>query len=518
MIDKSPFGTSRISFNTQENENEELTEMSRIGRLPLSILLRQELIGAVVVQSDRMILTNGLFRWLHGLHGARVQEMPFSETIHTLDRRMVVERIGEQVMARREPQESRHRHVGADGTEIWTETFACPIEGADSSMFLYLVHPLPQPCLTDKMPFSRGYGTANELLAMIEALPFAALILDRDVVVAANQRLARTFGYTSHLALAGIKVMELIDPRDRHSFFSALEQTGGCRIPQEGLHLRWKKDSGEALGLETRLAFIQWGGAPWTLVLFSAADGGSGERMHPVRPLPTTGMETLVRGIAHDLNNALGVIIGYAERITITDKALTEPVQTGIESILKAVGRARELAGRLLSMGRQPESSMGPVDLEEIVDEALRFVSASLPDPIEIRRTVGPGRHMVLGDTTQLHQVVMNLCINAVQAIASAKGLLRVELDSVCRRKRSSREDRVETMVRLRIGDTGPGIPEEHLVHVFDPDFTTKTDGQGNGLGLAVVKNIIDLHGADIHVDSKPGKGTTFEVLIPLLE
>ena len=218
---------------------------------------------------------------------------------------------------------------------------------------------------------------------------------------------------------------------------------------------------------------------------------------------------TLAGGIAHDFNNILAAIIGYAELMQTDTAAGTHNGQR-LEHILNASYRARDLVRQILSFSRQQDHQRDPVHASALCRETIAMLRASLPATIAIDlRTAGDP--LVLGDRTQLQQVLINVCVNAAQAMAGG-GTLRIALDTW------QDADSVPTplgWVRLCINDTGPGIPEEIIERIFDPFFTTKAPGEGTGMGLAVAHGIVSAHGGRIRVDSTAGAGTTVTVLLP---
>jgi len=218
----------------------------------------------------------------------------------------------------------------------------------------------------------------------------------------------------------------------------------------------------------------------------------------------------LVGGVAHDLNNILTPIVAHAE---LALEGLPPGATAGddLGQIRLAAGRAADLVQRLLVIGRkQAPGEPAPVSLGPLVKETLKFLRATLPATIELSARVDPTCGPVLADLSEVHQVILNLCTNAAYAMKKSGGVLSVAVE------RGGTALGGPT-VRLLVSDTGGGIPEALLDRIFEPYFTTKPVGQGSGLGLAVVRGIVrDLHG-EIHVRSREGEGTTFEVLLPEL-
>jgi PAS domain S-box-containing protein len=228
---------------------------------------------------------------------------------------------------------------------------------------------------------------------------------------------------------------------------------------------------------------------------------------------------TLAGGIAHDFNNILGIIIGYTE-IARWSTEKSSPVSESLSQVLKAADRAKKLVQQILAFSRRNEKEMKPVQVGLIFKEALKMLKATLPSTIQIREVIS-AQGMVLGDPTQIHQVLMNLCTNAGHAMRDHGGILDVTLtDETVEMGSDTAYSGLHPgcYVRLRVKDTGHGIESAILDRIFDPFFTTKEQGVGTGLGLAVVHGIVKGCGGSIEVESEPGRGTTFTVLFPAVE
>jgi PAS domain S-box-containing protein len=226
---------------------------------------------------------------------------------------------------------------------------------------------------------------------------------------------------------------------------------------------------------------------------------------------------TLAGGIAHDFNNILGAILGYGE-LAHQQSAEGSPVRRYLDSVMHAAERAQMLVERILGFSRSGLGDRAPVNVQFVIEETLELLEASLPAGIRLESRIDAGNSAVIGDATYLHQVAMNLCTNAVQAMEHG-GILRVILEraEVKEHRTLSRGSLVPgRYVRLIVSDTGVGIAPAVLERMFDPFFTTKGVGQGTGLGLSLVHGIvIDLGGA-IDVASNAGEGTTFEIWLPV--
>jgi predicted ATPase/signal transduction histidine kinase/GAF domain-containing protein/CheY-like chemotaxis protein len=224
----------------------------------------------------------------------------------------------------------------------------------------------------------------------------------------------------------------------------------------------------------------------------------------------------LAGGIAHDFNNILGAILGYGE---LAQSKLVEgdPIRRQIDQVMHAGARGKELVDRILAFSRSDRGERVPLPVQSIVEETLELLGASMPAGIPLERRLHALEWAVVGDATQFHQVVMNLCTNAVQAMEGS-GVLTVALEPVAnaeRRMLSHGALRAGNYVRLMVSDTGGGIPPAVLKRMFDPFFTTKRVGDGTGLGLALVQGIVAEFGGAIDVATQLNVGTTITVWFP---
>jgi len=228
-------------------------------------------------------------------------------------------------------------------------------------------------------------------------------------------------------------------------------------------------------------------------------------------------MGTLAGGIAHDFNNILGAILGYgemAQRRAEPDSA----VRRYVDNVMQAAGRAKALVERILAFSRSGIGTRAPVHVQAVVQETLELLAASLPHRIRLEMNLAAGDAAIIGDPTQLHQVAMNLCTNAVQAMGDG-GVVTVTLERVANlpaRPRLQAAAATGAFLRLAVQDTGCGIESELLDRIFDPFFTTKGVGEGTGLGLSLVHGIVSDLGGAIEVDSELGHGTTFTIWLPI--
>ena len=238
------------------------------------------------------------------------------------------------------------------------------------------------------------------------------------------------------------------------------------------------------------------------------------EQLEQARKMETVG--TLAAGVAHDFNNLLTAIMGNAELLQAI-YADAPPVQERAHQILQACERGKNMVHALLTFSRRGIVDTRPHDLNQLVDSSYQILSHVLPANIHMEMYLQDDLPLIHADATQIEQMMMNLCANARDAMPTG-GTITVRTYAVsidCPHVMSGVELPAGEYVCLEVADTGEGISPEHLPHIFEPFFTTKPVGKGTGLGLATVYGIVLSHGGGIEVQSSPGQGTCFRVLLP---
>jgi len=214
----------------------------------------------------------------------------------------------------------------------------------------------------------------------------------------------------------------------------------------------------------------------------------------------------LLSGVAHELNNPLTTIIGFSE-LLLEDPGVAGPVRADLERILRQAKRSSRIVHDLLTFARQSRIQLAQVDVNALLAQTLELVQGKLEDSgLQVTLDLDPHLPHTLADAGQLQQVLLNLFTNAQQAMAGAPGprTLRIQTRAT------------PTDLRIAVADSGPGIPQEYLQRIFDPFFTTKPVGEGTGLGLSICYGIVREHGGRIWTESKPGRGATFFVELPI--
>ncbi len=352
---------------------------------------------------------------------------------------------------------------------------------------------------------------------LVENANDAIFVVQGGRIKYANSKTTRMTGYEP-AELIEMSFAGLIHSDDRDHVISRHMGRLPGDNPPDRYSFRIIDAAGQILWTDLNTVTVDWEGSPATLNFARditrqkhlEAQLRSAQKMEAIG--------TLAGGIAHDFNNILSAIIGYTD-LTALILPEDDPARSSLSEVMSAAQRAKELVYRILSFSQMHEQEQKPVRIDLIIQEALKLLRPSLPSTITIEQQIDC-QSTILADPTQMHQVVVNLCTNAYQAMQEEGGLLKVSLAEV----QLSPDDLVDLVdleegdyLKLTIADTGHGMSEQTMQRIFDPYFTTKEDGKGTGLGLAVVYGIVSAHNGAIQVNSEPGAGTTFDVFFPIV-
>jgi len=230
-------------------------------------------------------------------------------------------------------------------------------------------------------------------------------------------------------------------------------------------------------------------------------------------------MGTLTGGIAHDFNNILNIILGNTE-LALEDVPKSNPAYSSLEEIMTASLRAANIVKQLLSFHSKTGQKLQTIQIVPVIKDVLKFLRSSIPSTINIEQDIFVTNETILADPTQINRIMMNLCINASQAMEQTGGSLKVVVKKTVLDDHSAKtypDLKSGDHVKVIVSDTGPGIEPEIIDRIFDPYFTTKEVGKGSGMGLSVVHGIVKSHGGAITIDSSPGKGSKFSIFFPLV-
>lgn len=379
------------------------------------------------------------------------------------------------------------------------------------------------------MPDSVNRSIETHLRAAVESAPSGLLMADASGrIVLVNREIERLFGYARE-ELLGQPIERLVPERFRrhHPDYRAMfREDPRVRAMGAGRDLFGLRKDGAEVPVEIGLTPVPTEDGMFVLGAIvdisarkqhEAEQRELNERLRQAQKMEAVG--TLAGGIAHDFNNLLGAIVGYTELI-INNSHDAQSVTRDAGALLGAALRGRSLVQQILTFSRRREHTRKPLALGEVIGEIQQLLRATLPASIELKVRIAPGLPSVLADGTAVHQVLMNLSTNSAQAMV-AGGRLEISAaplyvrDSVARANPSLREG---PYVSLEVRDTGPGMSTDTIGRAFEPFFTTKPQGEGTGLGLAMVHGIMREHDGSVQIESDEGVGTMVRCLFPVLE
>ena len=366
--------------------------------------------------------------------------------------------------------------------------------------------------------------TEKKYRELAESLPQVIFEVDLDGTLKyVNQTVYQLFGYTPEEIARGFNVLEAFIPEDRERvaldiMLNIQGQGLGRReytaVRKDGTRFPASVHANRILSGQTAT------GVRGILIDLTKTKRAEEEKkkleiqLQQAQKMEAIG--ALAGGIAHDFNNILSAIIGYTELARLNGNAST--IENELNQVLIAANRAKDLVKQILAFSRQTDEERMPVSVGMVVKEAIKFLRATIPTTIEIKSRIDKNSGAVLANSVELHQIIMNLCTNAVHAIGDRGGVLEVEV-----RNAEIEHAQINNFVELEMGsyvlvsvkDTGYGMTPDVIKRIFDPYFTTKEKGVGTGLGLAVVHGIVKKSGGAIQVESEPGKWTVFYIYLP---
>ena len=380
----------------------------------------------------------------------------------------------------------------------------------------------------DITEYKAAQAAINQLAAIVNSSQDAITGKDlQGIITSWNEAAERIYGYSAEEAIG--QHISLLVPEDRRDemeqVLDAIRQDQPMRIYET---MRRRKD-GSLVDVSLSVSPVrdntgQVVGAATIAHDISEIKRASEEKEKLETQLRQSqkmeAIGTLAGGIAHDFNNILAAIMGYSELVLDGLPPDSESAQN-LETVITAANRAKDLTYQILSFSRQTEHRKVSLDLEPLIKEILKMLRATLPSTIEIKQNVPAGTGKVMADPVQIHQILMNLCTNAAQAMEESGGVLSIALDVVdfddlaAKRYLDLAPGQYQ---RLIVGDTGVGMDKEVLERIFEPFYSTKEVGKGTGMGLSVVHGIVKNYGGEITVYSEPGQGSTFNVHLPLAE
>ncbi|MFO7707065.1 MAG: PAS domain S-box protein [Desulfobacterales bacterium] len=447
----------------------------------------------------------------------------YLDLVHPADRAASAARIARGMNENWIAPPRSHRVLTLDGQLVHVESSGVPIQYQGKTQLFGVFRDI-----TDRKQAEENLReTEKKYRELADSLPQVIFEVDLDGnLTYLNRNAYALFGYSPEEVKAGFNVLDAFAPEDReHVARDIIQNVQGEKMPRREYTAVRKDGSRFPVGIHANRV---WRGETpigvrGILIDLTATRRAEEEKLKLETQLQQAqkmeAIGALAGGIAHDFNNILSAIIGYTELAVLNDASAVCAGE--LNQALIAANRAKDLVKQILAFSRQTDEERAPVKLGAVVKEAIKFLRATIPSTIDMKVRIPEDAGAVLANSVELHQIIMNLCTNAVHAIGERGGVLEVdvrniEIDQV--QKRHFIELDAGAFVRVSVKDTGYGMTPEVLERIFDPYFTTKEKGVGTGLGLAVVHGIVSKSGGAIKVESAPGQGTTFHVYLPRVD
>ncbi len=409
----------------------------------------------------------------------------------------------------------------ADGQRRWIDTSKVPLLDDDGQV--YGILGIYEDITERKRVEKALTDSESRYRLLFESAGDAIFIMLNETVMECNEKVVDLFGCHDKGQIVGQSIVKFSadkQPGDLPASKLALEKITAA-LNGEAQFFPWthKRCDGVLVETEVTLNRLDLGEAGNFLAIVRdvTAQKQTETQLRQAQKMESIG--TLAGGIAHDFNNILNAIVGYTDLAMMRGKDEAVDLQDDLRQVRMAAERATELVRQILTFSRKQPKEKAPLQISLIIKEALKLLRASIPTNIEIRQEI-ISEGTVLADPTEIHQLTMNLCTNAFHAMVDRGGVMGVSLTEMVVDHKIFDSGTLlppGSYEVLSVSDTGCGMDQETITKIFEPYFTTKEVGKGTGLGLAVVHGIVKGHHGEIAVYSEPGRGTTFNVYLPMI-
>lgn len=427
--------------------------------------------------------------------------------------------VSEDTMERGEAFTTTYTMRHKDGHEIITKNTVTPID--DAADWTHGVISVVRDVTVQKRFEQELKASETKYRRLLEDAKEGIVVIQNTFIAYINRQMEQVLGYEKE-KLLGSAYLKYVHADDQYEVRDLYQKVISGEMFPPDKEIRVLDNKNIIHWLRVNAVKVEWDHEPAVMALvMDISEHKSLKRKTKEmedRILQAQKMEsigTLAGGIAHDFNNILSAILGFTE-LALKEAEQNISLKRDLEEVYSAGVRAKELVKQILTFSRQTDSELQPLQVSPIIKEVIKFLRSSIPTSIVIKSDIH-AKSLIKGDPTQIHQVLMNLCTNAVQAMKGEKGIVQVSVNDIV----IEAEDKifpelpVGNYIKVQVSDDGGGIAPEHIDQIFDPYFTTKEIGEGTGLGLSVVYGIIENYGGKITVQSIPGEGTIFTVLFP---
>ncbi len=517
----------RIIADLREEEHTRATELQRLAdeleerEERLRTLTETAASAIFVLQDDALVFVNHAAEEISGFSRDELLRMSFWSLLDPRGREEAQREAAAVVATGGASRRYDTKLIRKDGAPRWLELTAGVIHYGGKPALLGSAFDI-----TDRRRFARALGESERALAtLLSNLPGMAYRCANDQAwtmsfVSEGSRELTGYEPAELVGAAQLAYANLMHPGDRLAVWKAMQAALAVkqpysleyRITTAGGEERWVKETGRGVFSGTGELEALEG-----IVTDITRERLVEEQLRRAQKMEAVGQ--LAGGVAHDFNNLLMAIQGSAEILQRRMPA-TDPAQGEVGTVIRAAARAAELTHGLLAFARKQVLSRVDLDLDLVVAEMLPLLRRVIPESIVVEHVRAPEQVVVRADRGQIEQVLMNLCVNARDAMPQG-GRLTIECSvaaataNVVDGAGLQQEGRQAV---LTVRDSGKGMDATILARAFEPFFSTKEQGRGTGLGLAVVYGIVKQHGGQVRVDSRPGEGATFSVLLPCVE
>ncbi len=362
-------------------------------------------------------------------------------------------------------------------------------------------------------------ASEQRMRLVIESSPVGIRVARKGKYIYCNPAFVKMFGYDDPGEILGLTVADLYAPHQRELLRALMRDPGRDRRVPSYYEAEGVKKNGERFDLAVWIAETEYDGEPSYLGFLTDISEAKRLRAQLLQAQKMEAIGILAGGVAHDFNNLLTVIQGFAD-LVLSEKDHDHPDYADLQKIAQSAQKGADLVHSLLAFSRKVEINLRPVKLNQAVEQIRRLLLRTLPKMIEIKTVLPEDLKLIHADIGQIEQVILNLAVNAKDAMPNG-GRLLIESKSVV----VSGESYLRTLdinpgayVVLSVSDTGRGMNKEVLSHIFEPFYTTKGPKGGTGLGLAMVYGIVKEHRGHITCYSEPEHGTTFNIYLPAID
>ncbi len=482
-------------------------------------------IGICMLNTDgTFIAMNSSYYTTLGYSREELMGMSILEITHPEDNQITINVIEESIDQKKNINNFEKRYLHKDGSVIWGEFSSSLILDSSGSPDYFITH------FKDVTLKKRAEHEREELLMAMEHIADVIVVTDTNGIVNyVNSSFEMMTGY-SKTEVIGQSIGLLKSGAHDEAFYQKMWQTISSGDTWNGQFINQRKDGQNYTEktsispiLDNRGNIIRYVAVKHDITEMLAME----EKLRQAHKMEAIG--TLAGGIAHDFNNILTSIMGFTE-LALADVEDGSEMASDLMEVYNAGKRAKELVKQILTFARKSDEEMHPIQIDIIIKEVIKFLRASIPSFIVIDQRI-ESQDLIMGNATQVHQIILNLCTNAAHAMYERGGTLTVSLTNIDMDTETigellktaytvDGEKLLESgpYICLTVSDTGVGIPDEILGSIFEPYFTTKPQEEGTGMGLAVVHGIIKKYGGTITVTSELNHGTVFTVYLPMVK